>query len=86
MKKILIVIVAIALSSPSVFAGNKDRAGQAGAYELLINPWARSSGWHGLNTSSVRGLESLNLNVAGLAFTQKQKCFLHTQFTCREPE
>lgn len=79
MKKILIVIVAFALSSPSVFAGNKDRAGQAGAYELLINPWARSSGWHGLNTSNVRGLESLNLNVAGLAFTQKTEVlFAHS--------
>jgi len=26
-------------------AGNKDRTGQAGAYELLINPYARSGGW-----------------------------------------
>lgn len=26
----------------SVQAGNPDRQGEAGAYELLLNPWARS--------------------------------------------
>lgn len=52
-------------------AGNEDRAGQAGATELLINPWARSSGWAGANTASARGLEAMFLNVAGTAFTKK---------------
>jgi hypothetical protein len=52
-------------------AGNEDRAGQAGATELLINPWARSSGWGGINIASVNGLESTYNNVAGLAFTKK---------------
>ena len=42
------------------------RTGQAGASELLINPWARSSGMAGANTASARGLESVFLNVAGL--------------------
>ena len=27
------------------YAGNEDRIGQAGSTELLINPFARSSGW-----------------------------------------
>lgn len=54
-------------------AGNKDRVGQAGASQLLINPWARSSGWAGANTATVTGLESTNLNVAGLAFTKKSE-------------
>ncbi len=71
MKKILFAVLTLVISIPSVMAGNKDRAGQAGAYELLINPWARSSGWHGLNTGSVHGLEAMNLNVGGLAFTPK---------------
>ena len=53
------------------FAGNDARAGQAGATELLINPWARSSGWGGANSASVHGLEAMYLNVAGIAFTQK---------------
>ena len=37
----------------------------------MINPWARSSGWGGANIASVRGLESIYGNVAGLAFTEK---------------
>ena len=48
------------------FAGNPDRQGEAGAYELLLNPWARSVGLNTLNTSFVRGAEAMNLNVAGL--------------------
>lgn len=52
-------------------AGNEDRAGSAGAQQLLINPWARSSAWADAGVSSVRGLESMYINVAGLAFTEK---------------
>ena len=49
----------------------EERVGQAGAFELLINPWARSSGLSGANTASVRGIESVYLNVAGLTGTDK---------------
>jgi len=55
----------------SVYAGNKDRVGTSGASELLINPWAKSSGFAGANTASAVGLEAMHLNVAGLAFTNK---------------
>jgi hypothetical protein len=49
--------------------------------ELLINPWARSSGWGGANSAGVRGLESQFLNVAGLAFTKKTELlFSHTNW------
>lgn len=48
-------------------AGNKDRSGQAGAAELLINPWARSSGWGSVGTSCVTGMEALYSNIAGTA-------------------
>lgn len=51
----------------AAFAGNKDRVGQSGAPELLIDPWARSSGVFGTNTSYVGGLEAMKLNIAGLA-------------------
>ena len=79
MKKISIVILILLVNMPALFAGNKDRTGQAGAYELLINPWARSSGWHGLNSGSVHGLEAINLNVGGLAFTNKTEViFAHS--------
>ena len=46
--------------------GGDERTGQAGASELLINPWAQSSGMAGANTASSRGIESVFLNVAGL--------------------
>lgn len=65
------VFVLIVLFGNQIFAGNPQRAGQAGASELLINPWARNSGWGGANIAGVRGLEGIYSNVAGLAFTQK---------------
>lgn len=76
MKNIYITLFAIfimgllLLPMDKVFAGNKDRAGQAGASELLINPWARSSGWGGVNTANAFGLEALYSNVAGTASTK----------------
>ncbi|MFH2141899.1 MAG: PorV/PorQ family protein [Bacteroidota bacterium] len=67
------------LSSLSLSAGNEQRVGQAGAPELLINPWARSSGWGGANTACIKGIEAFNLNVAGTAFTSKTDLiFAHT--------
>lgn len=77
MKNIYRYLVAILLAGlfiipvSQVKAGNKDRAGQAGAPELLINPWARSSGWGGANIANVRGLEGMFSNVAGTALTSK---------------
>ena len=47
--KTLMVTAAMLLPSFMSLAGNKDRAGASGANELLINPWARSSGWMGIN-------------------------------------
>ena len=70
MKKIMILLTLSIMMYPS-FAGNKDRAGQAGASELLINPWARASGLSNLGQARVRGIESSKLNIAGLAFTKK---------------
>ena len=75
------VTVIILLSFSQVFAGNPQRVGQAGASELLINPWARTSGWGGANVASVRGLEGIYSNVAGLAFTKKTELiFSKTQW------
>jgi hypothetical protein len=54
-----------------VFAGNPDRAGSAGASQLLINPWARNSALANSAMASVNGVEATFLNVAGLAFTRK---------------
>ena len=56
------------MSAQSAMAGNDERRGTAGASELLINPWARSTGWGGVNISSVRGIDAMFNNAAGLAF------------------
>jgi len=48
------------------FAGNPDRQGEAGAGELLLNPWARSAGLHSMGTSFASGVEALRLNPAGI--------------------
>lgn len=81
--KISAIVILIITLSPvlCVQAGNEDRSGQAGASELLINPWARSSGWGGANSATVHGLEAIYMNVAGTAFTTKTELiFSHTQW------
>jgi hypothetical protein len=84
MKKQIIVSALVFIGicvSPYSKAGNEQRAGQAGASELLINPWARSSGWGSANTAGVQGLEAVSLNVAGTAFTRKTELiFSHTNW------
>jgi hypothetical protein len=69
----LTIITALSLIAIGVQAGNKDRSGQAGAPELLINPWAGSAGWGGVNTANIRGVESMFANIAGLAFVNKME-------------
>ena len=71
--KISAIVILIITLFPVIrlTAGNEDRSGQAGASELLINPWARSSGWGGANSAAVRGIESIYMNIAGTAFTKK---------------
>lgn len=67
-----ILAAGLMLSIPlGASAGNEDRSGSAGATELLINPFARSSGWAGAATASANGLDAMFLNVAGIAFTEK---------------
>lgn len=53
------------------YAGNPDRQGEAGAYPLLMDPWARTAGLHTMNTSMVRGVESMFLNPAGMVRINK---------------
>lgn len=59
------------LSSGIAFAGNGDRVGSAGATELLINPWSRSSAWADAGISCANGLDAVYTNIAGLAFTDQ---------------
>jgi hypothetical protein len=76
MKNIYSCLIAIFLMGlvmvplDNLTAGNKDRSGQAGASELLINPWARNSGWGSVGTSCTQGLEAMFTNIAGTGFTK----------------
>jgi hypothetical protein len=65
--KIGLVAFVISFSAAILFAGNPDRQGEAGAAELLLNPWARSAGLHTINTASITGIEAMRLNIAGLS-------------------
>ena len=69
--RILLVFIALGTWALQVEAGNPDRRGEAGAYELLMNPWARSSGLHTLSTSFATGVEAMRINVAGVGRINK---------------
>ena len=76
--KVLVIIALLAIPFSQGFSGNPQRSGQAGASELLINPWGRTTGWAGANVAGVRGLEGIYSNVAGLAFTEKTELIFST--------
>jgi hypothetical protein len=67
MKKYIYTLIIICFGGLTVFAGNPDRQGEAGAAELLLNPWARSAGLHSMSTASVSGIDAMRINVAGLS-------------------
>jgi len=69
----LILIFALGLTA---YPGNPDRQGEAGASELLLNPWARSAGLHTMNTSWISGVEAMRLNVAGLVRISKTQILI----------
>ncbi|MFM7726226.1 MAG: hypothetical protein ACKO7B_05970 [Flavobacteriales bacterium] len=70
MKKLSLIIAFATMCSTALLAGNPDRAGSAGASQLLINPWARNSALANSAMASVNGIEASFLNVAGLAFVK----------------
>ena len=45
MKRILAISGIFLIIAKGVFAGNPDRSGEAGAYELIMDGWAHSSGF-----------------------------------------
>lgn len=80
-KKLAVTLAVVFAALQFTYAGNGDRAGSAGATDLLINPWARNSGWSNANTAFARGLEAQFLNVAGMAFTKKTELlFSHSMW------
>ncbi len=57
-------------------AGDPSRSGQAGASELLIDPWAGSSGFAEANSACVQGIEAQFMNVAGTATLNRTEVIL----------
>jgi hypothetical protein len=54
------------LASDLAYAGNPERQGQAGAAQLTINGWARSSGLGYAAGGLITGAEAMYMNVGGL--------------------
>ena len=78
-KWMVVAVLAMCLGAQTAFAGNPDRQGESGAVELLMTPWARTAGLHGMNTSTVSGVEAMRINVAGLSRLNKTEViFAHT--------
>ncbi len=78
----LFIFAAIFMATAeTAHAGNPDRQGEAGAYQLLMNPWARSTGLNSLVTARVQGVEAMRINVAGLgSVRQTEILFAHTRY------
>lgn len=73
--RISFLITALLIASTSLNAGNGDRAGEAGAYELLINTQPRTMGMFGINSANVRGVDAFGSNIAGLAHNKGMAVF-----------
>jgi hypothetical protein len=76
MKKYFLHVIAGLTLYTAANAGNPDRAGGAGATQLLVNPYARSAGLGGTNSAAIRGVESFQYNIAGLAYTERTEILL----------
>ena len=63
---IFLVLLVSLCTADAVKAGNPDRQGEAGAAQLLLNPWARSAGLHTMTTSYASGVEAMRINPAGI--------------------
>lgn len=66
-KYIIFVLILLAVSLSSVYAGNSLRIGTAGAAELLIPVGSRGTAMGGAAVSNTVGVESIFWNPAGLA-------------------
>lgn len=66
-KYLILVLVLVAVSLSSVYAGNSRRIGTAGAAELLIPVGSRGTAMGGAVVSNVSGVEAIYWNPAGLA-------------------
>ncbi len=69
--KAILAAALLTAAAPAAQAGNRDRNGQSGATELLVNPGGRSTGVFGADVANTVGTEAMRVNIAGLAKTEK---------------
>lgn len=69
----LLIVLSTIFVVNDIYAGNEQRIGSNGASELLLNPWARSSGWADANVACVVGLEGMYQNIAGMAMIKRSE-------------
>ena len=67
----ILALAVLLFSADTLKAGNPDRQGEAGAYQLIMNPWARSAGLHTINTARASGIDAMRINPAGLSGVTK---------------
>ena len=72
----LVIGVTFCCLSGNMKAGNPARSGQAGASELLFDPWAGTSGFAGANSACVQGIEAQFLNVAGTVAMERTEVII----------
>ena len=65
--RIVGVLAAILLTIMQVFAGNESKRGNAGAVEVLLPIGARGTALGGANLATVKGLEAIHWNPAGVS-------------------
>lgn len=80
--KIIIIASVFCAAFESVQAGNPERQGQAGAPQLTINGFARSSAWGWANGGGVTGVEASYMNAAGMdkSINRTEMIFSRTQW------
>lgn len=70
MKKIILLLITV-LFTVSIYAGDKSRKGTTGAEQLLVPVGAQSIATAGAFVATVRGLESIYYNPAGLDISKR---------------
>jgi len=80
-KPILVCLTITLLVASSLYAGNDDRIGTAGAQELRIPVGSRASAMAGANIADVTGTEALFWNPAGVAYQEgTEAMFTHIEY------
>lgn len=79
MKQLIHILCLFGAMWSGLCFGQPERVGQAGALELMINSWPRSSGINGIDIGSSSGIEANAVNPAGIGTTEgTELLFSHT--------